>query len=189
MGHAIAEIFDGPLRAAMSRIGELWKHDERGILIEHRASDICVTAVHALRALIPPPATDAPVAVGGAPAGDIYVLPSLMAATVVRDSGFRDVNYGANMPLPLLAHAARQHKAPLAWVSVSTELPARGLRAELVELAGDLEQIGTRLAVGGRFARAAVATPITNVQAMSSMTELFAFARGVVAAKARAPKA
>ena len=189
MGRSIAEIFDGPVREAMTRIGELWQHDECGILVEHRASDICVTAIYALRALLPPPRQDAPVAVGGAPAGDVYIAPTLMAATVLRDAGFGDVNYSANMPLTLLARAAREHKAKIAWVSVSTELPARALRAELTELAGELARIGCRLVVGGRFAAPAVASAIPNLHAMTTMTELFAFARGVAVAKAPARKA
>jgi methanogenic corrinoid protein MtbC1 len=189
MGRAIHEIFDGPMRGAMSRIGLLWTHDECGILIEHRASDICVTAVHALRALLPPVASDAPVAVGAAPAGDFYLVPSLMAATVLRDAGFGDVNYGANMPLTLLARAAREHKAKLAWVSMSTELPVRQLRTDLTELAKDLAKIGARLAVGGRVAVATLGTGSPNAHLMSSMTELFAFARGAAAAKPSGRKA
>src|SRR5688500_2338784 len=54
-GTPLAAVLDGPVARAMHRLGELWKHDDRGILIEHRATDICVQAVNHLRQLIGPP--------------------------------------------------------------------------------------------------------------------------------------
>jgi excisionase family DNA binding protein len=36
---------DGPILAAMTRLGELWRHDSQGIFLEHRATDLCVQAV------------------------------------------------------------------------------------------------------------------------------------------------
>src|SRR3569623_3365929 len=44
-GRTIAELCDGPVRAAMHRIGELWAHDAEGIFIEHRATDACIQAL------------------------------------------------------------------------------------------------------------------------------------------------
>src|SRR5688572_3769237 len=41
-GSGLAAIFDGPLGTAMHRVGELWEHGPAGILVEHRATDICV---------------------------------------------------------------------------------------------------------------------------------------------------
>src|SRR5206468_12203317 len=36
-GGSLTSLFDGPLLNAFRRVGDLWEHDERGILIEHRA--------------------------------------------------------------------------------------------------------------------------------------------------------
>src|SRR5687768_220140 len=56
-GRSLAGIFDGPLGRAMHRVGELWQHAPAGILVEHRATDICLQIVAELRRLIPPPVT------------------------------------------------------------------------------------------------------------------------------------
>ncbi len=64
-GQPIAGIFDTVIGPALNGVGELWLHDPSGIFLEHRTFDICVQAVNELRGLIPPPADDAPVALGG----------------------------------------------------------------------------------------------------------------------------
>src|SRR3954454_12934394 len=53
-GRSLPGLVDGPVRRAMHRLGELWRHDERGILVEHRATAVCVEAVATLRGLLPP---------------------------------------------------------------------------------------------------------------------------------------
>jgi excisionase family DNA binding protein len=65
-GQGVADIADGPIRIAMERLGELWKHDQAGIYLEHRATDICIQAVEQLRLLVEPQQFHA-VALGGAP--------------------------------------------------------------------------------------------------------------------------
>jgi len=93
-GQAVAAICDGPILAAMTRLGELWRHDSAGVFIEHRATDLIVQAVTQLRALIEQP-RESHRAVGGAPAGDPYLLPSMLAATVLASEGVRAVNLAA----------------------------------------------------------------------------------------------
>ena len=173
-GRPVADIFDGPVRAAMQRLGELWQHSREGILLEHAASVVCVEAVVQLRDLLPVPPATAPAAVGGAPEGDFYQLPTLLAATTLRGSGYRDWNYGPNTPLPLLASAAREREARIVWVSISSEVTApvkRQIRALAEELAGTR----AHLVVGGRLAEENV-PPASNIRLMSSMGELAAFA-------------
>jgi methanogenic corrinoid protein MtbC1 len=179
-GRPLAGVFDGPVRGALSRLGELWQHDERGILVEHRGSAIVIEALHQLRALLPPPPVQAAVAVGAAPGGDHYVIPSLMAAIVLREAGYRDINYGPNTPLALLASAAREHHARLAWVSFSTQRPTRSSKEELAALAEALRKNRSKLIVGGRFAPSAVdLRDVPDVRVIASMTELAAFAEGM----------
>jgi hypothetical protein len=69
-GEPLASLCDGPIRHALTRIGELWQHDPAGILIEHRAVDTVLQTLNMLRGLLAPPAAGAPTALGGAPAGD-----------------------------------------------------------------------------------------------------------------------
>lgn len=175
-GDSLASIFDGPIQHAMARIGEVWKHDEAGVFIEHRATDTCLQAVHQLRALFEPP-DDGPVAIGGAPSGDPYILPSLLASTLLASEGVRAVNLGPDTPIASFRHAIAHHQPRLVWVSVST--PATGALAdELAALARDLERRGATLVVGGRR-RHDVAASLRAATIVTSMAELSAFARGL----------
>ena len=65
----------------MAAEGALWKHKEAGIFQEHRATDISIQALSRLRQVLPRP-TKGPRAVGCAPSGDPYILPSLAVATM-----------------------------------------------------------------------------------------------------------
>ena len=118
-GQTVGELFDGPVADAMHALGELWRDRADGIMIEHRATDLCLGAIAQLRALLPPADDAAPVALGGAFSGDPYLLPSLMAATVLASEGFREMNLGPDTPAPVLVDAAQRAGARLVWVSVS----------------------------------------------------------------------
>jgi hypothetical protein len=174
-GEPVASIFDGALREAMTRIGERWRHHGEGVFIEHRATDICIAAVAALRAIFDP-AADAPVAVGGAPEGDPYILPSLMAATVLAAEGMRAVNLGPDTPASALRHAVRHHHPVLLWISISAPL-APDRASELAAAIRDLA-LGAVVVVGGRH-RGAV-TGHRDVATVATMAELAARARALV---------
>jgi excisionase family DNA binding protein len=173
-GEPVAALCDGPVREAMTRLGELWRHDEGGVFVEHRATDLCLQAMSALRATFEP-AADAPVAVGAAPTGDPYLLPSLMAATVLAAEGLRVVNLGPDTPVAALRQAVRHHQPALVWLSLSAPQPpdrCDELAAALRDLAAD-----TAVAVGGRH-RLELG-PIAGVTSMATMAELAARARGL----------
>ena len=194
-GSSLAAIFDGPLGRAMTRIGELWQHGPAGILVEHRASDICLQTVNELRRLLPPPpggdanaADRLPVAVGGAPQGDPYVLPSLMVAAVLADAGYREVNFGPHTPVGLLADAADSRGARLVWLSASVPPEAKSsARRDVEALAARLHKRDAHLVIGGRHAADLVPRPAPpNVHVLHTLAELVAFTRGAKPAAAAA---
>jgi excisionase family DNA binding protein len=178
-GQSLASLFDGPVREVMHRLGELWKHEARGILIEHRATEICLEAVAALRQLLPQPGKTAPLAIGGAPQGDPYLLPTMMAGAVLADAGFQDVNFGANTPVDLLAGEAIERSAKLVWLSISAPLDAKGLRSQIDHLAALALPHGIDVVIGGRHSREFEPLDQSNVHIVDSMSELAAFARGL----------
>jgi len=209
-GRSVADICDGPIRQAMQRIGELWRQGPEGIFIEHRAVDICAQAINLLRSTFPAapgsaPARAAagiadddddadadehsggrPVAVGGAPAGDPYMLPSLMAAASLEAEGFRAVNLGPNSPAEALLLAARHHQADLVWLSASAEgLPPADLAGQIHTLLKGLSEIGLSLIIGGAALERIQPPTAANLHIGRSMAELVAFAKGI----ALAPKA
>jgi excisionase family DNA binding protein len=177
-GRGLATLFDGAMRHALTKLGEPWTADRAAILTEHRAADICVEAINALRAMLPRPNGNARIAIGGTPNDEWHSIPSLMAAMVACESGMRDVNYGANVPIDLLARAAADEKARLVWLSI-TMPPRRGMRAELAKLGADLAGHGATLVVGGRHALDACPPKHPNVHCVQSMSELNAFIHGM----------
>ena len=179
-GAELGAIFDGPVADAMHRVGELWQHDPRGVLVEHRATDICLRAVAELRQLLPAPADDAPAAVGGAPAGDPYLLPSMMAAAVLADAGYRVTSLGADTPADVLAAAAEELDARVAWLSVSHAEP-EVLQRDVERLASRLERRGTTVLLGGRRASGLDVARLPNVRVLSAMSDLAAFAQSATA--------
>lgn len=160
--HALA---DGPIRAAMTAIGRRWEHGPEGIAIEHRATLVAVRAVSALRDALPQPTPDAPLAVGGAPAGDPYLLPTLLAGLVLQEAGWRTVDLGPDTPDEALCAAARRHHASLVWLSCTAVpgRPAAALRSLAAALAG------VPLLVGGRSAPGAAG--ITVVGSMAGLAD------------------
>lgn len=173
-GTSIAALCDGPVRFALEAIGEMWRHDPKGILVEHRATDLCLNALGVLRASLPPPADDAPVAVGSAGPDDPYLLPGLMCAAVLAELGFRDVNLGPRTPVATKLAAVQSYRPLLVWHTASVG------GDEIDEIATALRSVtaGTRLVFGGRAAGASVLP--AGVVALSSMRELQAFARGLL---------
>jgi excisionase family DNA binding protein len=182
-GRSVGEICDGPITRAMHGVGDLWKHTDVGIIIEHRATDICLQALNQLRSLLPAPTADAPAATGGTPEGDPYILPSLMAATVLAEQGWREENLGPAVPLDLMFQAVEQHDASLAWLSVSVDLPASPLAEQILELASKLAERDAILVVGGRLMPPRPMILNDNISVVGSMCELAAFVRGLRTAR------
>lgn len=174
-GDRIDALCDGPIRRAMHLIGELWQHDPDGVMIEHRATDACVQAFGSVRASIVP-AADAPIALGGAPEDDPYLLPSAMAALVLAVEGFRTINLGADTPTAALHRAIAAHRPVLVWISATAPLPL----AHAHELAAFVAGLpaGVTGVVGGRHADA-IAQADPRVRAAGSMAELVAIARAL----------
>ena len=176
-GRGLPALFDGPVRSAMDRIGQFWQHDPRGIMVEHRATEICVETLAELRGLLPVVDEHSPLAIGGAPKDDPYQLPTMMAAAVLAESGHRDINFGPNTPVELLAHEAIDRKARLVWLSISAEQDQKTLRAAIKKLAGELAKHQVNLILGGRFSNACLPRSMSNVMLVASMSDLAATAR------------
>ena len=178
-GRSIAELCDGPIRHAMTLIGDLWKHGPDGIVIEHRAFDTCLQALVLLRSALPDPRPDAPLALGCAPQADPYMLTTIAAATVAAEAGFRAVNLGADTPFEVLATAVTKYLPRLVWVSSSVQQNSTSLGARLRGLASRPEARGVHIMVGGRGTRPQDVPVCANLSWGSSLSELGAFAKGL----------
>jgi excisionase family DNA binding protein len=190
-GESVAALCDGPIREALRRAGELWQHGQGGIVVEHRAVDVCLQALGTIRASLPPPAADGPVAIGAGAAGDPYLLPSLMASTVLAEAGYRDVNLGPDMPTEPLLVAVERYAPAIVWRTASVPVELEPLLRDLETLADRAAQRGGRLVLGGRGVPAGPFALPAGVHHLGSMGELMGFARGLraVQAGAEAPRA
>jgi len=181
-GVSAAEICDGPLRHAMHRIGERWPEDPKGIFLEHRATNICMDALNRLRANFPSAATKA-AAIGGAPEHDPYLLPSLMATTVLADVGLRPVNLGPNTPLDVLAQEAVEIRARLVWIALTSPLPKAALENALSKMLVTLGKTQIQVVMGGQAAKRYRVPDHPRVHVFDTMTEMAGFAKGLLATR------
>jgi len=174
-GAQLADLCDGPIRAAMHAIGELWQHEKDGVFVEHRATDVCIQALGKLRSTFEPPPL-APLALGGAPEDDPYLLPSAMAALVLAAEGIRTVNLGADTPTGALHQAVAHHHPRLVWISTSSPVPL----PQAHELAAFLSSLpaSTIAVVGGRH-RAAITAAAPAVRSADTMVELAELGRSL----------
>lgn len=183
-GRSVAAIIDGPLRTAMERIGERWHHAPDGILVEHRATDICIRWVNHIRSVLAP-GDDAPVAIGAAPPGDPYVLPTLAVAAAFESEGVRAINLGPDTPVETTILALERERPAVVWVSVSNEAGRAALAGALGALCAAARRHGSRLILGGRALAAAPLEVPPEVQVYQSLGEVAAFARGLIAGSRR----
>ena len=177
-GYSLAEIFDGPLRQALDQIGHLWEVSSEGIYVEHRASQICLQAVHELRSLLPEN-PQGPLALGGTPSPDPAQLPSLVVASLLIGEGFRAVNLGPDLPLPVLANAVLAERPALVWLSISHEGDSQALEHEIALLQEKATAVGAAVVIGGRAAPRCTQLPTGRFLRGQSMAELLAFVRGL----------
>lgn len=176
-GHELPAIYDGPMKDAMSRLGELWVHDKDGICVEHVATDICIQAVNQFRMLFENN-HEGPLAYGGAAPGDPYILPSLMAVSVLGAEGLRAVNLGPDSPVDAYLRVIENQKPSLLWISVS--VTQRGVMGEIARIAEAAHEAGVLVLMGGAAIDALKKASLPGVQFGSSMAELAAFARGML---------
>ena len=181
-GTPIATLADGPVRQAFSKIGELWQHGEEGVAIEHHATMLMAQALEALRGLITKLPSGAPVALGGAPGGDPYLLPSALVAAVLGECGFKAVDLGPNTPSTAIEVTAPRYRPLLVWRAVSGELDLALAVRDLRRLA---ERIApTPLVVGGRrlgdLRANGLGNGLRNLVTVNTMSELAAYARGLL---------
>jgi MerR family transcriptional regulator, light-induced transcriptional regulator len=176
-GSTIAELADGPIRTAMHALGDMWRHDPHGVFVEHRATAAVLQAIAQLRSMLAEAQLSAPLAIGGAPSGDPYLVPSQLAAMVLEETGMRTVNLGPDTPVAAFEHAVAQHRPKLVWLSISSALAPGRARA----IARWLESLpsSVTVSIGGQQA-ATLTGLVPRVKRGIMLEDLAALGRAIV---------
>lgn len=177
-GLAIEALADRLIAPAMVAIGHDWETSKIDVWHEHRATQICAAALYALRGELAVRAEkNRPLAVGGTPEGDPYLLANLLAEYVLLDAGWDVVNLGPNTPMPSFIKAVKELRPKLLWISVSYLADEAAFVASYRDLYRLAERNGVAVAVGGNELRDAVRTAIPYTTHGDGLAHLAAFAR------------
>lgn len=119
-GRSVEDLLDRLVGPALAHVGERWSCGEIDVFDEHLATQRCWRILAELRRLMPAPPEGAPLALGGAPEGDPYVIPTFMAELTLREMRWRTLNLGADVPGASLRAAIERHRPQLVWVSITS---------------------------------------------------------------------
>jgi excisionase family DNA binding protein len=177
-GLSIETLADQVIAPAMAEVGHLWENGRIGVWQEHRGTELCAAALHDLKDQLESRAERSrPVAVGGAPEGDPYNLPSLLAQFVLLDAGWEAVNLGPNTPLASLTQAVQELRPRMIWLSVSYLRDSAEFVRAYYDLYRAAEQQGVAVAVGGRALVSEVRSQMIYTTYGDGFSHLAAFAR------------
>ncbi len=179
-GWPVERLGDEAIRPALVRVGEEWAAGRMDVYQEHRATQLCLVALHELRAHLAPTADrERPLAVGGCPEGDSTLVSTFLAQLTLLEAGWNAINIGPNTPAASFGKAVRELRPRLLWLS-STHLadPERFL-SEYRDLYREAEAAGTAVAVGGRALTECVRSRMAYTTFGDGLTHLAAFARSL----------
>lgn len=177
-GLSIDKLADQIIAPAMQRIGRDWELSRIDVMEEHRASQLCTSALHVLKGVLEARAgKQRPVAVGGAPEHDETVLPTLLAQMVLLDAGWDAVNLGPRTPFKSFQKAIKDLRPRLLWLTVSHLTDDAGFIAGYRELYRQAEKAGVAVAIGGRAITEQIRSQIVYSTCGDAMAHLAAFAQ------------
>jgi methanogenic corrinoid protein MtbC1 len=177
-GETIAELADGPIRTSLIEIGELWHDSVEGILIEHRATEICVELIQELKKLVQPVSAVFR-SIGGAIDGDVYKIPPLLASAVIQENGIQAVNLGTNTPIAVFEIACLcddlEQRPDIVWMSVNCLSELAMNRDAIERFAVRCASEDIAVVIGGRLANELDIDHISSIEINESMQEFSAF--------------
>lgn len=177
-GVSVETLADRVIAPAMAKVGHDWETGRIDVWQEHRGTQLCAGALYDLKdALEARAERNRPVAVGGAPEGDPYLLTTLLAQLVLLDAGWEAVNLGPNTPLPSLARALRELRPRLLWLSVSYLEDTAGFIGAYRDLYRAAERQGVAVAVGGQALIEPIRSAVPYTTHGDGLSHLAAFAR------------
>ncbi len=150
-GYRMDEIADDIVQPSFAYIGRQWEDGRLDIFDEHRATQICMSALYDLRCdLQRKVRSKSPRVVGGAVANDPFVLPSLLAEMVLLDSGWQATNLGPNTPFTTFHEAVRRIRPKMIWLSASVIENQKTFVTDFQRLFKQVREMNVAMVIGGR---------------------------------------
>jgi methanogenic corrinoid protein MtbC1 len=147
--HSLSVVFDEVVAAAFREIGDRWACHRAEVYQERRGCEIVLRTLSDIRRIQLAPVKPW-IAIGGTIEGDLYSLPSAMAAAVLRDVGFQATSLGSSIPFASHIAAIEQIRPMLFWLSVSAIPEGLDFVGEFAALSRACSTAGAALVVGGR---------------------------------------
>ena len=149
-GATIEELSDRVIAPAMSELGHAWAQGNLSVMQEHRATQAVLAALYELRAMLRNQASaEKPLAVGGAPEHDPYLLPSLLAKLVLLDAGWDAINLGPHTPGGAFRMALTELKPRMIWVAATHIVNEELFLRDYQQTYQAAHELGVAVAVGG----------------------------------------
>ncbi len=179
---SIASLGDELLCPVLREIGEGWRCGEVDVFQERLGCDICARLIHDLRRSFGEPNASAPLAMGGTPSGDHYQLSNQMVELVFRESGWRTIAVGTNLPFESLLAAAHAHQPRVFWLSVSYIECERTFLETFRAFSSGLPT-STLLVVGGRALHEEIRPSMTFSAHCDSLKQLAMLSKTMLSAR------
>lgn len=179
-GLTVEALADHVVSPALAELGQEWAAGRGTVMTEHRVTQACVSAFYELKsALRVRPGEGSPVAVGGAPENDHYILPTLCAELTLLDCGWDAINLGPHTPPEAFESAVVCFAPRLVWLSVSHVANATQFLADYGRLYALCAGRGIPVAVGGSALEAGLRGRMAYTSFGDGLTQLAAFARSL----------
>lgn len=144
------ELINSVVVPLCAKIGKLWRKGELKIINEHIATPVIRSVLwNLLRSA--DVHREAPRIIVATPLNHQHELGALSIALIVRESGWRSLYFGSNLPATEIAAAVRRTKSRAVALSITFSLNHQQLVAEIEKLRGYLSK-NTAIFIGGQVA-------------------------------------
>lgn len=181
---SIAWIGDHIVAPVFYRIGEGWACGSVDIYQERLSCEICLRVLHEIGSLLPAPAADAPLAIGGTVEFDVYTLSTSLVELVLKQLGWRARSMGSGIPFNSLKSAILSKKPKLFWLSVSYIENENSFVEEWNDLYNEVDR-KTAIVIGGRTITHALREKLHYSAFLENLDRLESFARPIYSPPSR----